>query len=102
MPEFSRAFSSTKLDRPLTKEEVIREIRFSIAAEMEAIHLYTQMSESLPEEPGMDLVKKVLLDIADEERVHIGEFQEILFRLAPREAKLYKEGQNEVKEISNK
>lgn len=102
MPDFPRAFSSTKYNRPLTSSEVIREIRFAIAAEFEAVQIYEQIAESLPDEAGMDLVKKVLLEVADEERVHIGEFKEVLFRLAPREAKLWEKGQKEVDEMSRR
>ena len=40
----------------------------------------------------------VLKDIADEERVHAGEFLRLLHELAPDEEKLYAEGTKEVEE----
>lgn len=95
MPEFSNPFVGLKNDRKLSKEELIRGIRFMIAAEYEAVQLYMQLAESIDDE----LSKKVLVDIADEERVHAGEFLALLKRLAPEEQKLYDEGAEEVKEL---
>jgi rubrerythrin len=48
------------------------------------------------------LAKEVLIDIADEERVHAGEFLKLLYHLAPDEEKFYKEGTDEVEEIMEK
>jgi len=42
MPEFSNPFTFLKNDRKLTHEELVRAIRFMIAAEFEAIQLYQQ------------------------------------------------------------
>jgi len=95
MPEFARAFSSMKADRKLTKEELIREIRFMVAAEYEAVQLYTQLAESIDDE----FAKKVLLDVAKEEIVHAGEFLRLLKHLAPDEEKHYQEGAKEVEEM---
>lgn len=95
MPEFSNPFEGVANNRKLTREELIRGIRFMIAAEYEAIQLYMQMAESIDDE----LAKEVLADIADEERVHAGEFLTLLKRLAPEEEKFYKEGEEEVKEM---
>ena len=41
MPEFSTAFSGLSEKKPLTHEELVRSIRFMIAAEYEAIQLYS-------------------------------------------------------------
>ena len=95
MPEFGRPFKGTKYERKLTKEELIREIRFMIAAEYEAVQLYTQLAESTDDE----LAKTVLIDIANEEIVHAGEFLHLLKHLAPDEEKYYQEGAQEVKEM---
>ncbi len=94
MPEFGSPFAGLKNDRKVTKEELIRAIRFSIAAEYEAIQLYMQLAESTDNE----LAREVLKDIADEERVHAGEFLRLLKELAPDEEKFYKEGYGEVEE----
>lgn len=40
MPEFSNPFSILKNDRNLTPEELVRAVRFMIAAEYEAVQLY--------------------------------------------------------------
>ncbi|MBA2882159.1 rubrerythrin [Desulfosalsimonas propionicica] len=95
MPEFSNPFTLLKNDRKLTPQELIRSIRFMIAAEYEAIQLYQQTAESTDNE----LAKKVLLDIADEEKEHAGEFLRLLRELDPEEEKFYKEGYGEVEEM---
>lgn len=98
MPDFGTAFSSIAHDRKLTKEELIRAIRFMIAAEYEAIQLYMQLAESTDDQ----LAIAVLKDIADEERVHAGEFLRLLKELAPEEETFYSEGSEEVEEIIEK
>ncbi len=94
MPDFGNAFSGLKKDRQLTEEELIRAIRFMIAAEYEAVQLYMQLAEST----DYKLAQEVLKDIADEERVHAGEFLRLLKELAPDEEKFYTEGAEEVEE----
>jgi rubrerythrin len=94
MPEFGSPFSGLANDRKLTKEELIRAIRFMVAAEFEAVQLYMQLAESTDNK----LAKEVLKDIADEERVHAGEFLRLLHELAPDEEKFYAEGAAEVEE----
>ena len=47
MPSFTNAFSGQKEDRMLTHDELVRAIQFMIAAEYEAIQLYTQLAESI-------------------------------------------------------
>lgn len=98
MPDFGHSFAGLKNDRKLTEEELIRAIRFMIAAEYEAIQLYMQLAESTDNK----LAQEVLKDIADEERVHAGEFLRLLKELAPDEEKFYKEGEEEVEEEINK
>ena len=95
MPDFGHAFSGLAADRKLTKEELTRAIRFMIAAEYEAIQLYMQLAESTDHK----LAQEVLVDIADEERVHAGEFLRLLKELEPEEEKFYKEGYEEVEEM---
>ncbi len=94
MPEFGSPFSGLAKERKVTKEELIRAIRFMIAAEYEAIQLYMQLAESTDNK----LAQEVLKDIADEERVHAGEFLRLLKQLAPDEEKFYAEGAREVEE----
>ena len=94
MPDFGTPFSGLAHDRKLTHEELIRAIRFMVAAEYEAIQLYMQLAESTDN----SLAIEVLKDIADEERVHAGEFLRLLHELAPDEEKYYTEGAEEVEE----
>jgi rubrerythrin len=94
MPEFGSPFSGIANDRKLTDEELIRAIRFMVAAEYEAIQLYMQLAESTDN----NLAIEVLKDIADEERVHAGEFLRLLRELAPDEDKFYAKGAKEVEE----
>ena len=92
MPDFGNPFSGLANDRKLTQEELIREIRFMVSAEYEAIQLYMQLAESTDNQ----LAIQVLTEIADEERVHAGEFMRLLFELAPDEKEFYAEGTKEV------
>jgi rubrerythrin len=98
MPEFGNPFSGMASARKLTDTELIRAIRFMISAEYEAVQLYMQLAESTDNK----LAKDVLADIADEERVHAGEFLRLLHELAPDEQKLYDKGIEEVQEIIDK
>ena len=94
MPEFGNPFSVLKHDRLLTHEELVRAIRFMIAAEYEATQLYEQLAESTNEV----LAQNVLRDIANEEKVHAGEFQRLLKELQPDEEGFYQKGALEVEE----
>jgi len=98
MPEFCNPFSGLKNDRKLSHAELVRTIRFMIAAEYEAIQLYQQTAESTDNE----LAKEVLIDIANEEKEHAGEFLRLLRELDPDEEKFYKEGYEEVEEMIQK
>lgn len=95
MPEFSNPFSGLKNDRKLTDLELVRTIRFMIAAEYEAIQLYQQTAESTDNE----LAREVLLDVANEEKEHAGEFLRLLHELDPEENKFYRDGYEEVEEM---
>ena len=98
MPEFGNPFSGLAKDRKLTNAELVRAIRFMISAEYEAVQLYIQLAESIDNQLAID----VLRDIANEERVHAGEFLRLLHELAPDEKKLYDEGADEVQEMIDK
>lgn len=94
MPDFGNPFSGLAEDRKLTEAELIRAIRFMVSAEYEAIQMYMQLAESIDNK----LAIAVLKDIADEERVHAGEFLRLLQELDPDEEKFYAEGAKEVQE----
>ena len=94
MPVFGSPFSGLANDRKLTDKELIRAIRFMVAAEYEATQLYMQLAEST----NNKLAVEVLKEIADEELVHVGEFLRLLHELAPNEEKFYVKGAKEVEE----
>ncbi len=98
MATFGSPFSGLANDRKLTDSELIRAIRFMVAAEYEATQLYMQLAESTSNK----LAVAVLKDIANEERVHVGEFLRLLHELAPDEEKFYSEGSEEVEKVIKK
>jgi rubrerythrin len=98
MPVFGSPFSGLANDRKLTDAELVRAIRFMVASEYEATQMYMQLAESTDNK----LAVEVLQDIADEERVHAGEFLRLLHELAPDEEKFYAEGAKEVEEEIHK
>jgi rubrerythrin len=98
MAQFGSPFSGLAKDRKLTDAELIRAIRFMVAAEYEATQLYMQLAESTDKE----LAIQVLTDIADEERVHAGEFLRLLYELAPDEETFYAQGAKEVENAIKK
>jgi rubrerythrin len=93
MPDFFNPFSGMVPDRKLTNEELIRVIRLDVAGELEAIHGYMAHADATDNE----LAKAVLTDIADEERVHVGELLRLLSILTGNaEDEFYKKGTLEV------
>jgi rubrerythrin len=98
MPEFGSPFSVLAHDGKLTHAELVRAIRFMIAAEYEAVQLYLQLAESIDDELAIEVLK----DIAEEELVHAGEFLRLLKQLAPDEERFYAEGAEEVEEFIKK
>ena len=83
------------LDKKLTPSELIRTIRQMITEEFDASSLYVQLSESTTDKNAI----KVLLDIADEERIHAGEFMRLLCELAPSEMNFHESGAKEVEDL---
>ena len=76
------------------KEDLNKEIlRAGIIAELDAINLYEQMA-ALTENKN---IRKILLDIAKEEKTHVGEFQTLLLMEDKEQEKELEEGEKEVK-----
>ncbi len=94
MPQFGSSLSGLAHGKKLTDAELVRTIRFMVAAEYEAIQMYMQLAESTDNK----LAIRVLEDIADEERVHAGEFLRLLGELAPDEKTFYAKGAKEVED----
>ena len=95
MPVFGTPFSGFASEHKLTKEELVRAVRFIVASEYEATQLYNQLADSIDH----PFAKAVLKDGADEERVHAGQFLKFLYHLATDEEKFYKKGAKEDDEI---
>jgi len=82
----------------VNKENLDKEIlRAGIIAELDAINLYEQMA-ALAQNP---LIKTILLDIAKEEKTHVGEFQTLLLANDAEQVKELAEGKKEVDELIN-
>jgi uncharacterized protein len=92
MPDFANPFIGKLPGSKLSLDELVRAIRLDVAAEEEATHLYMAQAEGTDNE----LARKVLLDIANEERVHVGEFQRLLQLLTGDEDKWLADGAAEV------
>ena len=93
MPEFSHPFMGNAYERKLTEQELVRAIRFSIASEFEAIQLYEQLRDSIENEEA----KKLLIEIAGDEKEHVGNFLRLLKLLD--EENYYKDGWDEGEEV---
>ena len=82
----------------LKKQDIDKEIlRVGMIAELDAINLYEQMAAMAQDEN----IKTVLLDIAKEEKTHVGEFQALLLNRDKEQVKEIEEGKKEVKEEVN-
>jgi rubrerythrin len=90
--------SKTPIDLNMVrKEDIDKEIlRAAIIAELDAINLYEQMA---PLATNKD-IRKILLDVAREEKAHVGEFQTLLLREDREQIKELKEGSEEVEKLT--
>jgi len=80
----------------LSKEDRDREIlRVGMIAELDAVNLYEQLAAMADREE----VKKLLLDIAKEEKTHMGEFQALLLRKDKEQVEELEHGKEEVEEM---
>ena len=96
MPEFANPFSGQAPQRKLTTQELIRAIRLNVAAEHEAIHLYMAHADATDH----PLAKRVLVEVANEEREHVGEFTRLLEILTGDESEWVSHGRQEVNEMA--
>ena len=79
----------------INQKDLNKEIlRAAIVAELDAISLYEQMAD-LTEN---DEVRRVLLDVAKEEKTHVGEFQALLLEQDEEQLKELEAGKKEVEE----
>lgn len=81
-----------------TPEEIDQQIlRAAMIAELDAVNLYEQFATLAKSE----LAKKVLLDVAHEEKVHAGEFETVLEKLDPSYEEAEEEGEEEVEDMDS-
>ena len=98
MPDLTNPFAGVlSPDRKLSKRELARAMRLSIVSEEDAISLYETLADATTDPD----VKKVLQDVANEEKVHVGEFQKLVERLDSEEEELIEEGADELSELIN-
>ncbi len=84
-----------KLDR-IKKEDLDKEIlRAAMIAELDAINLYEEMADMTRDKN----LRKLLLDVAKEEKTHVGEFQFLLLKKDPQQKKELEEGEKEVETL---
>lgn len=94
MASFANPFAGN-VPRKLTKEELIQAIRLDIVGELEAIFVYDAHVQATDD----PVAKRIISDIRDEEKAHIGELMTLLRHLDPQEAVHFAEGEEEVKEM---
>jgi len=83
-------------DKSFTREEVEQALRLAIIAELDAINLYQQLAGLINDED----IRKVFLDIAREEKTHVGEFLTLLKSLDREQVEELKRGMEEVRELT--
>ena len=82
----------------IRKEDLNKEIlRAAIIAEFDAINLYEQMAVLTDDKH----LKTILLDIAKEEKTHVGEFQALLLMNDDQQENELAEGKKEVEELTS-
>ncbi|MCX7724792.1 MAG: rubrerythrin [Thermodesulfovibrio sp.] len=80
----------------LTKEDINRQIlRIGLIAELDAINLYEQLASLTDDEK----IKTIFLDIAREEKTHVGEFLTLLLMNDEEQEDELEEGKEEVEEL---
>ncbi|MCQ1536691.1 rubrerythrin [Methanosarcina sp. KYL-1] len=81
------------------EEDIDKQIlRAGIIAELDAVSLYEQMADMTKNAD----IRAILLDIAKEEKTHVGEFQALLLRFDPQQGLELEAGAEEVEEELSK
>ncbi|MEM1540565.1 MAG: ferritin family protein [Candidatus Bathyarchaeia archaeon] len=81
-----------KVEKKLLDCEILRA---AIIAELDAINLYEQLAAATTSEN----IRKVLLEVAREEKTHMGEFQTLLLKEDKEQVKELEKGGREVEEM---
>lgn len=80
-----------KVGKKFTDREILR---LAIIAELDAVSLYEQLAAATENKA----IQEVLLDVAREEKTHVGEFQTLLLREDEEQVEELKHGKKEVEE----
>lgn len=86
-----KAIKACDADYKLDQNELLVEIRERLREEYDAINKYLSMVPHIGDQKIVNIIK----DIADEEKVHVGELEAILYNLDPNELSKAKEGMEE-------
>ncbi len=78
--------------RQMSNEELAQALRVDMAGELEAIIGYEAHVMATNDER----VKKILHHIADEERKHVGELQQLLYVISPKDAEQTEKGKQTI------
>jgi rubrerythrin len=82
----------------VSKDQIDKEIlRVGMIAELDAVSFYEQMAAMTDNND----IKKVLLDIAKEEKTHIGEFEAMLLKLDQEQVQENEEARKEIEELTS-
>jgi len=79
---------STIASKLTDDQQLVLNLRFLISDEYTAIKHYTEILAVTKNEA----VRKTIANIMDEERIHVGELQKLLFSVSPGEEEQYKKG----------
>ena len=95
--EVTKMLSKIPIDLGSIKKDALDKeiLRTAIIAELDAINLYEQMADMTPNAK----IRKVLLDIAREEKTHVGEFQTLLLMEDAEQVHELEEGKKEIREL---
>jgi rubrerythrin len=92
--DFTKVDQVQKAKELLDDREIMRALRLAIAAEHDATSLYENLSDSIEN----TAIKELLQDIANEEKVHVGELTKALQMLDKTDEKFINKGKDEAKE----
>jgi len=91
----------SKLPTELTKvpkDQIDKEIlRIGMIAELDAVSFYEQLAAMTDN----NQVKEVLMDIAREEKTHVGEFEAMLLKLDHEQVEESEKGRKEIEELTS-
>lgn len=85
----------TSLEKVTKANTDLEILRAGIIAELDAINFYEQLAAAA----SNTKIKKVLMDIAREEKTHVGEFEEMLLKLDKEQVEENKEAKEEIEEM---